>query len=120
MKKLMAVLAAAAVAAASGCAVVKGRAGDSSYVGWAFGEKASTTLAGLNITETQNADGIVERGVGVDQSGASSETKFTEFLGKVLMAGIAAYTGNPAAVKQAAANTAGKTDGECKDGECSD
>jgi len=113
MKKLMMILALAVVAGASGCAVVKGRAGDSSYVGWAFGEKASTTLAGLNITETQTVDGIVERGVGVDSSGASSETKLTEVLGKVLMAGIAAYTGNANAVKPVAESKA-----DCKDGDC--
>ena len=107
----------AAVASMTGCAVVKGRAGDSSYIGWAFGEKASATLAGLNITETQNHDGTVERGVGVDSSGATSETKLTEFLGKVLMAGIASYTGNANTAKTAAPCT---TCGDCADGNCSE
>lgn len=114
MKKLMMLVALAVVAGASGCAVVKGKAGDSSYVGWAFGEKASTTLAGLNITETHDADGSIERGVGVDSSGATSETKLTEVLGKVLMAGIAAYTGNANAVKPAAKSVADCPDGDCE------
>ena len=96
MKKLVMLTAAAAACAwLAGCAVVKGRAGESSYYGWAFGDKASTTLAGLNITETQGPDGTLERGVGVDKAGSVSETKLMETIGKVLVTGIAAYTMTP-------------------------
>jgi len=116
----MIMAAVAAIASMTGCAVVKGRAGDSSYMGWAFGEKASATLAGLNITETQNTDGTVERGVGVDSSGAASETKLTEMIGKVILAGLAASTSSKPAQAAAKQSAECPTCGDCADGNCSD
>lgn len=74
----------------SGCAVIHGAAGDSKYTGFAFGEKASSTLAGLNITETQTEDGAItlERGVGVDKSGVSGEADLGKILGNLLLLGL--------------------------------
>lgn len=76
----------------SGCAVIHGAAGDSSYSGWAFGEKASTALAGLNITETQSEGGraVTERGVGVDKSGSEGEADIGKLLGNLLLLGLKA------------------------------
>ena len=74
----------------SGCAVVHGRAGDSSYLGFALGEKTSSTLAGLNITESQKEAGdvTVERGVGVDTAGSAGTTDMGKILGNLLMLGL--------------------------------
>ena len=104
MKKMMMMMMALAVMCAvlTGCAVVSGKAGNASYVGWAFGEKASSTLAGLNITEDQESEWKVSRGVGVDSAGSSSETKLTELLGKMLLAGLSAYAHVP---EQVSSNT---------------
>jgi hypothetical protein len=93
-------LAALALCAAlcAGCAVVRGRAGDSTYTGWAFGEKASTTLAGLNITETQTLGGtnVLDRGVGVEKSASAGEADIGSIIGQLILAGIKA-SGVPAA-----------------------
>ena len=113
MKKLMMMTAALAAAMlAGGCAVVSGRAGESSYTGLAFGDKASATLAGLNVTETVR-DGAAERGVGVDAAGSASETRLMETLGKIFLAGLSAYTGQPAEKPAAPADG-----GDCPEGEC--
>ena len=82
----------------SGCAVINGRAGESRYTGFALGEKASSTLAGLNITETQTAKGqiVTERGVGIDQSGVSGEADVGKMLGNLLLLGLQSQ-GVPAA-----------------------
>lgn len=74
----------------SGCAVIHGSAGASRYSGFAFGEKASSTLAGLNITETTTEKGkiVTERGVGVDQSGAAGEADIGKILGSLLILGL--------------------------------
>ena len=95
------ILAALGLATLTGCAIVSGRAGDSSYVGLAFGEKASSTLAGLNITESVGKDGVTERGVGVDQAGSSGEAKLVETIGKLFVSGLAAYTAAPVAKQTA-------------------
>lgn len=93
-------LAALALTAAlcAGCAVVRGKAGDSTYTGWAFGEKASTTLAGLNITETQTLGGtnVLDRGVGVEKSSSAGEADIGSIIGQLILAGIKA-SGVPAA-----------------------
>lgn len=72
------------VALFSGCAVVKGKAGGSTYMGWAFGERASSTLAGLRVSEDQAAEGTVVREVGVEQAGSDSETRLTEMMGALV------------------------------------
>lgn len=74
----------------TGCAVINGSAGDSNYMGFAFGEKASSTLAGLNITETKTEAGnvVLERGVGVDQSGVTGEADVGKLLGNLLLLGL--------------------------------
>ena len=74
----------------TGCAVVNGRAGEAHYVGFAFGEKASSTLAGLNITETQKQKGqiVTERGVGVDSAGSSGQADMGKILGNLLLLGL--------------------------------
>lgn len=74
----------------TGCAVISGKAGESHYVGLAFGEKASSTLAGLNITETQTQKGqiLVERGVGIDKAGSSGEADMGKILGNLLLLGL--------------------------------
>ena len=74
----------------SGCAVVGGKAGQANYIGFACGEKASSTLAGLNITETTTAKGqiVTDRGVGVDSSGSSGEADIGKILGKLLLLGL--------------------------------
>ena len=93
-------LAALALCAAlcAGCAVVRGRAGDSAYTGWAFGEKASSTLAGLNITETQTLGGtnVLDRGVGDEKSSSAGEADIGSIIGQLILAGIKA-SGVPAA-----------------------
>ena len=93
-------LAALALCAAlcAGCAVVRGKAGDSAYTGWAFGEKASSTLAGLNITETQTLGGtnVLDRGVGVEKSSSAGEADIGSIIGQLILAGIKA-SGVPAA-----------------------
>lgn len=98
--RALAALAALALCAAlcAGCAVVRGRAGDSTYSGWAFGEKASTTLAGLNITETQTLAGtnVLDRGVGVEKSASAGEADIGSIIGQLILAGIKA-SGVPAA-----------------------
>lgn len=87
----------AAMMTAAGCAVVSGSAGDSKYMGFAFGEKASTTLAGLNITETESVDGkpTLERGVGIETSGAAGEADVDKLLGNLLLLGLQSH-GMPA------------------------
>lgn len=76
----------------TGCAVIVGKAGSSSYTGIAFGEKASSTLAGLNITETKKEKGnvVTESGVGVDKSSASGEADMGKILGNLLLLGLQA------------------------------
>lgn len=74
----------------TGCAVVHGKAGQSRYTGFACGEKTSSTLAGLNITESESAKGkiTVERGVGVDQAGVAGTTDVGKLLGNLLLLGL--------------------------------
>lgn len=74
----------------SGCAVVVGKAGSSSYSGFAFGEKAASTLAGLNITETKKEKGniVTDSGVGVDTAGSSGEADMGKILGRLLLLGL--------------------------------
>ncbi len=74
----------------SGCAVISGKAGESHYVGLAFGEKASSTLAGLNITETTTTKGqvVTERGVGIDKAGSAGEADMGKILGNLLLLGL--------------------------------
>lgn len=74
----------------TGCAVVSGKAGESHYLGFAAGEKTSSTLAGLNITETQTAKGqiVTERGVGVDKAGSAGEADIGKLLGNLLLLGL--------------------------------
>lgn len=74
----------------TGCAIISGKAGESHYVGLAFGEKASSTLAGLNITEIQTQKGqiIVERGVGIDKAGSAGEADMGKILGNLLLLGL--------------------------------
>jgi len=103
MKTVLVAVTALVLAFASGCAVVKGRAGDTSYLGWAFGEKASSTLAGLAVVENQAMSNgvwvVYERSVGVDSAGSHSETQLTQVLGQIFIAGINAYTAKPASDK---------------------
>lgn len=84
----------------SGCAVISGKAGASSYVGLAFGEKASAQLAGLNITETETKTkagvSVFDRGVGLDKSSASGEADMGKILGNLLLLGLQSQ-GVPAA-----------------------
>ena len=76
----------------AGCAVIHGSAGDSGYTGFAFGEKASSTLAGLNITEVEtpgeNGVVLVERGVGIDKAGSAGEADMGKILGNLLLLGL--------------------------------
>lgn len=76
----------------SGCAVISGKAGSSSYVGLAFGEKASSQLAGLNITETETKSkagvSVFDRGVGLDKSSTSGEADMGKILGNLLLLGL--------------------------------
>lgn len=74
----------------TGCAVVSGKAGESHYVGFAFGEKASSNLAGLNVTETQTAKGqvVTDRGVGIDKAGSAGEADMGKILGNLLLLGL--------------------------------
>jgi len=74
----------------TGCAVISGKAGESHYVGMAFGEKASSTLAGLNITETKTDKGkiVTERGVGIDKAGSAGEADMGKILGNLLLLGL--------------------------------
>jgi hypothetical protein len=89
-KGMLVAVALLTMALASGCAVVSGRAGDSRYTGFALGEKASSTLAGLNVTETQTEGGAVtlERGVGVDTAGTQGEADMGKLLGNLLLLGL--------------------------------
>lgn len=82
----------------TGCAVIHGSAGDSSYSGWAFGEKASAALAGLNITETQSEGGnvVTERGVGVDKSGMEGQADVGDILTSIFMRGLKQSDAKPA------------------------
>lgn len=74
----------------SGCAVVSGKAGESRYTGFALGEKASSTLAGLNVTETKTEKGkiVTDRGVGIDQAGSSGQADVSKILGNLLLIGL--------------------------------
>ena len=74
----------------TGCAVIAGKAGESRYSGFAFGEKASSTLAGLNITETSTDKGkiVTERGVGIDAAGSTGEADVSRILGNLLLIGL--------------------------------
>ena len=103
----------------SGCAVVCGNAGDSSYMGMAFGEKASSTLAGLNITETQTEAGniVLERGVGVDTAGVTGEADLGKILGNLLLLGLQSQgvTAANAAANAASMSTATTN---CATGDC--
>lgn len=109
----------------SGCAVVHGSAGDSGYTGFAFGEKASTTLAGLNITETQTEGGQItlERGVGIDQSGATGEADLGKILGNLLLLGLQsqglpAPAASPPATATATAPPPSTPAAACTNGNC--
>ena len=112
MMMLMAITAAVCLTAC-GCAVVHGSAGDTSYLGWAFGEKASSTLAGLAVVEnsvaTNGAFVVMERSVGVEAAGATSETHLMEILGKVFMAGIASMAPTPMAAQPTAPPSSAET-----------
>lgn len=96
----------------SGCAVIHGGAGESRYTGFALGEKASSTLAGLNITETKTEKGkiVTERGVGVDQSGVTGEADIGKMLGNLLLLGLQSQ-GVPVKASSAAPDVSGEADG---------
>lgn len=87
---LMAGLLHASVVLLSGCALVHGKAGDSSYFGLAFGEKAATGVSGLNLTETETTDGniVLDRGVGLDKANSSGEADINKMLGTLLVLGL--------------------------------
>lgn len=97
----------------TGCAVISGKAGESHYVGLAFGEKASSTLAGLNITETQTQKGniIVERGVGIDKAGSAGEADMGKILGNLLLLGLQSQ-GVPVKAQASAASPADSTESD--------
>ena len=92
LDSLLAALVAGCLLIASGCAVVSAKTGKDGarYYGWAFGEKASSTLAGLNVTETvTDGDNVVsDRGVGLDKSGSNSETKVADILSMAIIRAI--------------------------------
>jgi len=122
MKKVITFLiTSAALATLTGCAVVSGRAGESSYVGLAFGEKASSTLAGLNITEETKDGGVLYRGVGVDQAGSQGDSKILETIYNAAIGFISAYSARP--VSAPAAQPAAPQPSNCQNcasGNCSD
>ena len=99
------------IALLSGCAVVSGKAGESHYVGFAFGEKASSTLAGLTVTETKKTKGnvIEERGVGIDQAGSSGQADMGKILGNLLLLGLQSQ-GIPVKASASAASQADSSD----------
>jgi hypothetical protein len=91
----------------TGCAVISGKAGESRYTGFAFGEKASSTLAGLNITETQTAKGqvVTDRGVGIDKAGSDGQADMGKILGNLLLLGLQSQ-GVPVKAQASAASQA--------------
>ncbi len=97
----------------TGCAVISGKAGESHYVGLAFGEKASTTLAGLNITETTTAKGqvVTERGVGIDKAGSEGQADMGKILGNLLLLGLQSQ-GIPVKAQASAASPSSEVIGQ--------
>ena len=111
MKNLIMLSAAVAfLATMTGCAIVSAKSGTSSYLGFAVGEKASSGIAGLAIVEGEKEGDVIYKSVGVDKAGSSSESKFIESLGKVLIMGISSYASN-------ATNHAAQ-DNTCTTGNC--
>jgi len=116
MKKVIAFAIAAAAlsvitACVPGCAFVSGSAGGSSYVGWAFGEKAASGLAGLVVTDFSTVSNGVyivhEKTLGLDKAGSKSETDL-KFLGSIFLSGLAAF-----AQQQPAPSAANCANGSC-------
>lgn len=97
----------------SGCAVLGARTTDTALLGMAWGEKASTALAGVNmVNSTKGTNGVeTSASVGIDNASSSGEFDINGIIGKLLVAGLKASPAAPLAPVVQAAQ-------ECEDGEC--